>query len=98
MQYGVRVISTKRTGSQNPIATPGTGTPPLVHKQRGLAGFLVSLFLIPPPLARLTGPIEIGSRQLQQISVIGLTNRPEHGKFANVACGNKIAITTRHFI
>ncbi|WPY01944.1 hypothetical protein Trichorick_01868 (plasmid) [Candidatus Trichorickettsia mobilis] len=76
MQYGVLVISTSLTGSQNPIEIPGTGTLALVHKQSGELGFLVSLFFGVLPLPILKPPIEIGSKHDQQTSVIGLTNLP----------------------
>ena len=47
MQYGVLVISTRRTGSQKPMEIPGMGIGgvPLLQIQTGLLGFLVSRFL-----------------------------------------------------
>ena len=63
----------------------------------GLAGFFVSLFFAPLPDASLTDPIEIGIRQLQQISVIGLTNLPEHVKLASLVTGIHIPMISKSF-
>jgi hypothetical protein len=96
MQYGVRVISIKRTGSQKPSEIPGTGKGgvPLMHMHNGLLGLAVSRLLgtAPPPI--FTGPIEMGSKQLQQTSLIGLTNLPEHGTLACADIGMIIAINS----
>jgi len=73
MQKGVLVTSTRRTGSQNPIDTPGIGTLALVHRHKGDLGFALSLFFGDIPFPILMLPIEIGIIQDQQISVIGLT-------------------------
>jgi hypothetical protein len=60
----------------------------------GLAGLAVSRLLgtIPPPI--FIGPIEIGSKQRQQTSLIGLTNLPEHGTLAFADIGSNRAIST----
>jgi hypothetical protein len=98
MQYGVLVISTRRTGSQKPMEIPGIGIGgvPLLQIQIGLLGFLVSRFfgVDPLPISIPVGgvPIEIGNKQLQQTSVIGLTNRPLHVRLAFPETGMKIAI------
>jgi hypothetical protein len=65
-----------------------------MHIHKGLPGLDVSRLLgtIPPPI--LKGPIEIGSKQLQQTSEIGLTNLPEHGTLAFADTGNNRAIST----
>jgi hypothetical protein len=64
---------------------PGIGILALVQRHRGLLGFDISLFLgPPPPLAIEIGPMLIGMMQVQQISVIGFTKRPLHGKLAYV--------------
>jgi hypothetical protein len=52
------------------------GCPPLLHAQSGELGFAVSRFAGTPPLPKLAGPIEIGSMQRQQISLMGLMNLP----------------------
>src|SRR5690606_37075444 len=49
------------------------------------------LGLLPPPI--FMPPIEIGIKQLQQISVKGLTNLPRHVTFASTEKGKKITIT-----
>jgi hypothetical protein len=55
----------------------GIGGVPLLQIHIGLLGFLVSRFFgaDPLPISIPVGgvPIEIGNKQLQQISVIGLT-------------------------
>jgi len=70
------VTSTSLTGSQNPTGTPGTiGKGGLGQKQ----GIVVGLWVSSRPLLLMfTGPIVIGNKHDQQISVIGLTKRPEH--------------------
>jgi len=98
MQYGVLVISTRRTGSQKPMEIPGIGIGgvPLLQIQIGLLGFLVSRFFgaDPLPISIPVGgvPIEIGNKQLQQISVIGLTKWPLHVTLAFAETGINIAI------
>jgi hypothetical protein len=62
---------------------PGTGTLLLMHVQTGEDGFLVSLPLGESLLPIGISPIEIGIRQLQQISVIGFTKCPLHVTSAN---------------
>jgi hypothetical protein len=75
MQKGMRVTSTSRAGSQNPIGIPGIGAGRGGLGQRhGIwLGFSVSSR---PPAFTFTGPIESGNKQDQQISVTGLTKRP----------------------
>ena len=77
-QYGVLVISTIRTGSQNPPVTPGTGIGmlPLLHAHIGIDGFLVSLYCDFGVIGIL--PMVIGNKQLQHTSVIGFKNFPVH--------------------
>src|SRR3546814_463284 len=67
--HGFMLTSASRTGSQKPIAIPGLRP----HRHTGRSGLSGS--------GRLDGqmsspPIEIGNRQDQQISVIGLTKLP----------------------
>src|SRR5688500_18051253 len=64
--------SAKRTGSQNPIEMPmrGIGVP---HAQIGRSGLGVS-GLLPGQIG--SPPTDSGNRQLQQMSVIGLTKWP----------------------
>jgi len=75
MQKGVRVMSTSLAGSQNPMGTPGTGMGMGGFGQRHkiFPGLGVSSLPEPPTL---TGPIVIGKRHDQQMSVTGLTKRP----------------------
>jgi hypothetical protein len=96
----VRVTSINLTGSQNPIDIPGTGsvTPPIFlgHRQTGELGLGVSSL---PPLYIATLPIVMGNIQLQQISVIGLTNCPTHGAaLAILAFTLKIASSKKIFM
>ena len=74
IQKGTRVTSTNREGSQKPTGTPGTGIPILGQIQGIVEGFEVSSR---PHLAMFTGPIVMGKRHDQQMSVMGLTKRPE---------------------
>lgn len=69
------MISTNLTGSQNPIGMPGTGTGKggFGQRQRICPGLGVSSL---PPALTFTGPMVIGKRQDQQMSLIGLTNLP----------------------
>jgi hypothetical protein len=92
MQYGVLVTSTRRTGSQNPIETPGIGTFALVHKHKGDLGLALSLFFGDIPLPIENPPIEIGIMQLQQTSVIGLTKCPLQVTLATADVGIVMAI------
>jgi hypothetical protein len=77
IQKGMRVTSTSLAGSQNPIGIPGTGVGSGGRGQKHgmVLGFSISSR---PPALTFTGPIERGNKQDQQISVIGLTNRPGH--------------------
>ena len=94
MQNGVRVTSTSLVGSQNPIEIPGIGIFALTQAHKGDTGFFVSRFLGLPPLPMLKPPILIGMRQLQQISEIGLTNRPLHVTLAGAENGiNNVMIS-----
>jgi hypothetical protein len=94
MQKGTRVTSTSRAGSQKPTGIPGTkGSGGFGQKQGIWLGLWVSSR--PPPLT-LTGPIEIGKRQDQQISVIGLTKRPEHALLFEEEIKTEIITTGRH--
>ena len=70
----------------------GIGCPPLLHAHIGDDGFFVSLLEgdIPPPT--LKGPIEIGNKHDQQISLIGLTNLLLHDTLAIALVGIIIAI------
>ena len=73
-QNGLRVTSTCRAGSQNPIARPmRIGAPG--QMQIGLAGFSISSC---PRLATVADPIEMGITHDQQMSVMGLANLPVH--------------------
>jgi hypothetical protein len=91
----VRVISTSRTGSQNPIEIPGTGTFALTHAQIGEAGFFVSRFFGVEPLPIFIPPIEIGSKHPQQMSEIGLTKCPLHVTLAFTENGiNNVMISS----
>lgn len=80
------------------METPGIGIGgvPLLHMHNGDAGFFVSRFFGAEPLPIFIPvggvPIEIGNKQLQQTSVIGLTKRPLHVKLALLEIGIKIAI------
>jgi hypothetical protein len=94
MQKGTLVTSTRRAGSQNPTGMPGTkGSGGFGQKQGIWLGLGVSSR--PLPLT-LTGPIEIGKRQDQQISVIGLTKRPEHALLFELEIKTEITTTRRH--
>jgi hypothetical protein len=92
MQYGVLVTSTRRTGSQNPIETPGVGILALVHKHKGDVGLALSLFFGDIPLPIENPPIEIGMMQLQHTSVIGLTKCPLQVTLALADIGTIMAI------
>ena len=70
MQYGTRVTSATRTGSQNPIGIPGSLP---LHKQMRSLEFGVSLI---PPRLMVAGPIDIGNKHFQHTSVIGFMNFP----------------------
>src|ERR1700694_316698 len=73
-QKGLRVTSTWRAGSQNPMARPmRIGAPG--QMQIGLAGFSISSC---PKVATRAAPIEMGITHDQQMSVIGLANLPVH--------------------
>src|SRR5262245_42308659 len=71
MQNGVRVTSTKRTGSQYPIDRPMRGGFP--HEHMGEDGFAMSSC---PCVIMGTAPMLIGKTQLQQMSVMGFMNLP----------------------
>jgi hypothetical protein len=60
--------------------------------QSGEDGFFVSRLFGLIPLPMLKSPIEIGIKQLQQMSEIGLTNRPRQVKLPNAEIGIIIAI------
>jgi hypothetical protein len=66
---------------------PGMGMFCFTHEHKGDTGFFVSRFLVPYPLDMLNGPMLIGNKHDQQISVVGLIKRPEHGKLAFVLNG-----------
>lgn len=73
-QYGVRVTSTNRAGSQKVTGNPtrwygGIG---IGHVHKGARAFGVSS----PEDETVIPPMVMGKRQDQQISVIGLTKRP----------------------
>jgi hypothetical protein len=76
----VRVTSTRRTGSQKLIGIPGTGKGRggRLHKHRGCLDVSGLGF----PLTTVTPAIFRGKIHFQQISVIGLTNRPTHLEWA----------------
>jgi hypothetical protein len=71
MQKGVRVTSTRRTGSQKPIVTPMRGG--LLQKHTGEDGLSMSGW---PSETRVAEPRVNGNMQLQQMSVIGFMKRP----------------------
>src|SRR5258708_2070857 len=94
MQKGTRVTSTRRTGSQNPTGMPGTrpGMGGLGHQQGIWLGLSVSCL---PPAFTFTGPIVIGNRHDQQISVMGFTNRPGQAAFRGAGPKVMLRIQTR---
>lgn len=67
------MTSTKRTGSQKEIGNPMRGIG-FEHVQKNVRGFCVSS----PEVETRMPPMVMGKIQLQQISVMGLTNRPLH--------------------
>ena len=76
-QYGFFVTSINLNGSQNPTLRPilTKGGARMGHEHIGDEGFFVSGLL---EGQTETEPIEIGNKQDQQMSVMGLTNFPPH--------------------